>query len=363
MRGRMVVATALALTFAFTRPARAVDPHDAMSDFKAGRYLEAVTKFQALVDRSPDYDFGFFMLGHCMLKMRSPGAAEGHFRHAIELNPTRPEYYMGLAFALRDEANWERTIQALTEGLGHTQDPFKRYNLLLFRAQAWYALQRWDQVVADLEVARRIHQDPAVFAQLGKAYFGNGDPKAAIQPLRFALESSPDDTGVLRVLSESYIRIAADETDVVKKKILYGQALEFAQRLSSLTPDDMDAMHLVGRAALGAGQLDKAESVFRHVLDREPRQCYAMINLGRTFCAAQKYPEAKQWLQRAEACAPRLGLVYETLGDLYLKMGLPDEAANAFRRADDLSPDDDTLLPPGRPRPSRDGTISVSAPR
>ena len=363
MSGRLARAIVVVLALAAAgRAAHALDPQDALDDFKVGRYLEAVTKFQALVDRFPGYSYGFFMLGHCKLKMHEPLRAEALFRHAIELDPTRPLYYMGLAMALADETSWARTIQALTDGLGHAEDARTRYNLLLLRAEAWHALQRWDQVVADLEVARRIHQDPAVFALLGKAYFGNGDAKAAIPPLLFALQTAPDDAGVLRVLSESYIRVGAAEPDLVKKRLAYTQALDYAQRLAALTPDDLEVKHLVGRAALGAGRLAQAETIFLHVLEVEPRQCYAMINLGRTLFAARKYREAEAWLLRAEGCAPREAIVYETLGELYLKQGMTDEAAAAFRRADDLSPDDRSPMV-GKPRPPRDGTISVSAPR
>jgi len=356
------IVLALALP-ALSPPARAVvDPQEAFADYKAGRYLEAATKFQALVDRFPEYHYGFFMLGHCTLKRHAPARAEALFRHAIELDPTRPDYYLGLALALADEASWVRTIQVLTDGLAHAEDPRMRYNLFLLRAEAWHALQRWDQVVADLEVARRIHQDPAVFELLGKAYFGNGDAKAAIPPLQFALQTSPDDTGVLRVLSESFIRVGAAEPDVVKKRIAYTQALEYAQRLAALTPDDLEVVHLVGRAALGAGRLEQAETVFLSVLEREPRQCYAMVNLGRTLFAARKYREAEAWLLRAKGCAPREAIVYETLGELYLKQSMTDEAAAAFGRANELSSDDASPLV-RKPRPPRNGTISVSAPR
>ena len=57
-------AMALALIAASSSlPARA-DAEEALADFKAGRYLEAAAEIQAVVDRSPGYAYGYFLLGH-----------------------------------------------------------------------------------------------------------------------------------------------------------------------------------------------------------------------------------------------------------------------------------------------------------
>jgi len=72
-----------------------------------------------------------------------------------------------------------------------------------------------------------------VLAFLGKARFASGAWADAIPPLRQALESSPDDTVVLRLLAECLLRLAADEQDPVRKKFTYTQSLAYAQRLAS----------------------------------------------------------------------------------------------------------------------------------
>ncbi len=105
-----------------------------------------------------------------------------------------------------------------------------------------------------------------------------------------------------------------------------------------MSPGDLDAVNLVGRAALGAGQLGQAENVFRHVLANNPRQCYALANLGRTYMAAARWADAEVYLRSATGCAPRLTSVYESLGELYLRLGKPQEAADAFRRAEEIEP-------------------------
>jgi Flp pilus assembly protein TadD len=190
---------------------------------------------------------------------------------------------------------------------------------------------------------------------LGKARFATGDYADAIPPLRQTLQTSPDDPVVLRLLAESFLRLAADEADPVRKRFNYTQSHAYAQRLTSVAPGDLDVVRLVGRAALGAGQLDQAESIFRHVIAIDPGQCYALADLGRTYMASARWPEAEAFLRKATACAPRLTTVYDSLGEVYLRLGRPQEAAAAFRRVEELEPARTARdLPP---------TVPVFAPR
>ncbi|HZN53697.1 MAG TPA: tetratricopeptide repeat protein [Candidatus Polarisedimenticolaceae bacterium] len=338
-------------------PARG-DTHRALADFKAGRYLEAASELQAVVDRTPGYAWGYFLLGHCMLKMRNPVEAETDFRRALSLDASRPEYYQGLALATQALADWNRTIAIAGEGLGRAGDAQTRFALLAIRGYAYGAVQRWDAAVRDLEAAREIQAERRVLVLLGKAYFATGAFDRAIPPLREALSMDADDPEVLRLLAESSLRLAGAQPDPARKRMTYETSLEFARRLAALRPDDLDAIHLVGRAALGAGRLQEAESIFQLVLSRDGRQCYAMVNLGRTYMVGGRLAEAEAFLRKASMCAPRMAVVYETLGDLYMRRGRPQEAAAAFRRASEIDPS---------PRPSRSSgtpnTLSVSSPR
>ena len=189
-----------------------------------------------------------------------------------------------------------------------------------------------------------------------------GSFSGAIPALREALTSAPDDTATLRLLAESLVHVAADESDPERKRAAYGEALGYARRIAAARPDDPDVVHLVGRAALGAGQLEQAESLFLHVLSLDPRQCYAMVNLGRTYMAMSRWSEAESFLKQAASCAPRLAAVYETLGDLYLQRGMTQLAADAFRRADEIEPNSSPGTRPARaqstPETTRPGPLS-----
>lgn len=356
------VAVAACLLAAACTAARA-DAAKALADYKAGRYLEAASEMQAVVDRTPGYAYGYLLLGHCMLKTKQPRQAELYFRRALELEPDRPEYYQGLAMALSAEADWRRTIQVTTAGLERSRDDETRFALLTMRGFAFGALQRWDLAIHDLEIARRIRPETSVLVLLGKAHFAEGDYSAAVLPLQIALQADPGEPSVLRLLADCYLRIAAGARERSQKEAFYAKSLEYAQRLTAIVPNDLDAVHLIGRAALGAGRLSQAESVFLHVLSRDPRRCYAMVNLGRTYLAAERLAEAETILRRAAACAPRMAAVYETLGELYLRRGQPQEAAEWFRRAEEIEPTKPNPRKLPAEPPVDPNTINVSGPR
>ena len=352
--GRARVAVLLALSAcACALPARA-GSQEAFEAMKAGRYLEAAAELQAVVDRSPGYADGYFLLGHCMLKMGRIREAELDFRRAIRLDPTSAAYYDGLAFALAAGGDWSHVVRALTEGLGRTEDPRVRHSFLGFRGYAFSSLRRWDEAIADFEAAARIRNEPWILAFLGRARFAKGAYADALVPLLQVLNVAPDDRVMLRLVAESYLRLAVAEPRV-RKKFNYLKAYEFAQRLAAVAPHDLGAANLVGRAALGAGRLDQAEHVFKHVVSINPRHCYALANLGRTYMSSGRLAEAEAYLRSASACAPRMTAIWESLGELYLAVGKPQEAAAAYRRIEEIEPsqtasDLPATIPVFRPR-------------
>jgi tetratricopeptide (TPR) repeat protein len=353
---RTSVASGVALASALLAacPARA-GVNEAFSALRAGKYLDAASEIQAVLDRSPSYAYGHFLLGHCLLKMRQANGALLEFQRAIELDASRAEFYQGQAMAWNAVGNWPKAIQAASDGLFITHDPRLRYALLALRTYSWSALGRWGDAVKDIEAADKIRSAPWSLVLLGKARFAMGDYENAIPPLMKSLEPDREEPNVLRLLAECHLRLATNGDDPRLKRFNYQQSLSYGVRLARLTPTDLAVLQLVGRAALGVGNLEQAESMFRHVLASQPRQCYALADLGRTLMASARWAEAEAYLLQAAACAPRLAAIYESLGDLYLKMGKPQEAAVAYWRVEALEPSR-----AGQPPPA---TVPVFAPR
>ena len=335
------------------------DADQAQAWFKAGRYLEAAAEYQSLVEKSPGWHYGWFMLGHCLLKMERPGDAEPAFRRALAISGERAEYYYGLAIALRDGGKPAPAVEVLSIAEPFAREPKARYAILFLRGSILAGVERWSEAVIDLERARALRPDTPLLDQLGRAYAAIGRWDRAAAVLGESLARDPSNTENRRLRIEALLRVGAALGDESAKRGAYADAFELAQVHARANPDDTDAANLLGRAAMGAGRLDVAEAAFGRVLEMNPRYCPATINLGRVRLAKGDLAPAVESLERGIECAPRLPAAHEALGLALLRVGRFPDALEVFRRAQALHPSavaaagiDEALRRMGRPDPN-----------
>lgn len=328
---------AAATLLACTSPARA-DLAEAISYLKAGKYLEAASELQALVDLSPTYDYGHYLLGHCHLKTGNPAEAERSFARAVSLNGERPEYYHALATALRAQRRYARVLEVVSRGEPLARDPDLRFGFLSLRAAADVSLHRWADAAASMEKALELRRDPRVLRDLGRVYLVLGRNDRAAAAFAEATALDPDDAEAEGWLVEARLRMAAEAADPARKRSLYAEAFRLARSLAQRRPEETSAANLVGRAALGAGLYGEAEAAFRKVLAMDPGHCYARVNLAGVYIAQQLWNEAERSLVEASRCGPELGETFVRLGYVYLRQGRTADAEQAFGRAGELLP-------------------------
>jgi tetratricopeptide (TPR) repeat protein len=327
----------LALILGLAGVARA-DFDQAMAYFRSGKFLEAAAQFQGMVDATPTYDYGHYMLGHCLLRMGRPADAQRNFRTAIDLRGDKPEYRHGLAVALKDQRRYGLALAVLAGEASLVRDRQTAYAFLALRGYLLAAMNRWPEAAGDLERALSIKRDPALLQLLGKAYFAVGRYDRAAAAFSATIEGSPTDPRPCRMLSESLLQLAAAVPDRSSKKALYAQAMRAAERLARLQPDDPDSTVLLGRAALGAGEYEVAERAFRSVLAVQPGACRTLINLSRALLAMDRAGAAESALLEAARCAPAMPEVHEGFGLVYFKQQRFEMAMDAFRRANEIQP-------------------------
>jgi tetratricopeptide (TPR) repeat protein len=329
--------TLAALVLGGAGPVRA-DFDQAMAYFKAGKFLEAAAGFQTLVDGTPSYDYGHYMLGNCLLRMGRPADAEHSFRRAIEIRGDKSEYRHGLAVALKDQRRYVKALGALSQEQPLVHDRGTAYSFFALRGYLLAQLRRWGDAAGDLEQALSIKGDPTLFDLLGRAYFTLGRYDRSAAAFLTASNGAPSDPRPCRMLAESLLELAAAVPDPARKRMLYTQAMSAALRLVRLEPGDPDCVAILGRAALGAGQYQAAEAAFKAVLAVRPGTCHVLVNLSRALVALDRTGEAESALRDASRCAPTMAEVSDGLGRVYYRQRRFAEAMDAFRRADAIQP-------------------------
>jgi predicted aspartyl protease/Flp pilus assembly protein TadD len=121
----------------------------------------------------------------------------------------------------------------------------------------------------------------------------------------------------------------------------FGRALEQADELRSLAPEDHEALTLHADAQWSAGLFDEAERGYQEGLAREPGSARARFGVARSLAETGRLDEALDAALAASAAAPRDRDVQGLVAEIHQRRGEYLPAAVAFRRYVDLLPSQD----------------------
>jgi tetratricopeptide (TPR) repeat protein len=253
------------------------------------RYGEARDALQSMLKTDPNQTDALFQLGVVALAENKYQDAFESFRKAYTLEPANPRGLMGMIEVYLAENKDDLAMQTLqTEiqknpkrndyhmALGNTAVRVGKYDL---------AISEFQKVVDTLDKNSRSAGD--LYMRMGETCRRKGDFNGAISNLQKARTALPDSTMVLATLA--------------------------------LTLDS-------------AGRKPEAKIAYEQCLKIEPRHGVALNNLA--YLLAENNGDLDQALtyaQRSKQLLPNLFEVSDTLGWIYLKKQLTDNAIEAFR--------------------------------
>lgn len=92
-------------------------------------------------------------------------------------------------------------------------------------------------------------------------------------------------------------------------------------------------------AAVTAGNLEQAETLFKRAIELDPQFCDAMDNLAGLLRSQDRLDEAVTWLEKSLQVYPNDASALDSLGYLYTLLGKPDKAVEAYLNLTKLEPD------------------------
>jgi len=116
----------------------------------------------------------------------------------------------------------------------------------------------------------------------------------------------------------------------------YEEAEALLSRARRLAPDDMEVRASVGILHFRRGIYGVAESELRWVCERDAEHGDAFFYRGEALNRLGRYDEAMAALEHATVVQPQNAKAYYTLGILYDRKHLPEEAALMYRKAREL---------------------------
>ncbi|MEW6101973.1 MAG: tetratricopeptide repeat protein [Candidatus Omnitrophota bacterium] len=167
-----------------------------------------------------------------------------------------------------------------------------------------------------LENASKLHpKDIEIYQSLAAVYMQQKKFKEAEAAYRLILELSPDN-------AEAHFYLA----NVYHETANYPSAVKEAKKAIELKADYHEALNFLGYLYADEGKnLSQAEAMIRKALEFEPENGAYIDSLGWLYFKKEKYQEAVKELERAVSLIQD-PVVYDHLGDAYLKINDPEKA-------------------------------------
>jgi tetratricopeptide (TPR) repeat protein len=223
----------------------------------------------------------------------------------------------------------------------------------LERAHKLYNLTEFQQ---SLEVLHAVqNKDSAVYALMGRDYYGQGEFKKATESLEKAVALEPDNSDYHLWLGRAYGR-RAETSSMITAPGFANKARQFFEKAAQLNPSNLDAQsdlfeyYLEAPGFLGGGfdkasataaqiarinpaeghwaqaklaekrkEFSSAEAQFQRAFEIAPQQIGRLIDLARLFAKQGRYHEAELSLAKAEQIAPNTPRLLFVRADLYIK--------------------------------------------
>ena len=315
---------------------------EGVAAFKAGNFQVAAQEFSAVVEKTPDYDGGQYMLGATLLKLNRTGEALQHLKKADELQPGNITYQVALAKGYLDAKRYGDAAQMLQKinpsALPKTQQD--EYHQMLA-----VSLEKSGNSEAALAALKKLTETSPNSAdawyRYGTGAFNAGDTTAGVAALEKAVALDGKDARKVEALAKALVR-QARETQGERKKAIYDKAVRVASDLATAQPTYENVL-LLGELQLGAGQYREAVASLKKAAAANGGPWYPHYYMSQAYTLLGDYQNAEASAQTALGKAPsekerqmvwkQIAFArekkkdYEGAKEAYLKGGDPQSAA------------------------------------
>ena len=334
MRNLITALVVTLLVFVAAVPAQA-GWEEGVSAFQSGNFSAAAKEFQGVVEQSPDYANGHFMLGQALAKLNRDQDALSAFRKAYDLNPSSVQFQFALANAYLTAKRYGDAAQ-LYDRIDASSLPANLRSA--YDKNQAIALEKSgrgaEAIAAKRSAAQSRPNDAAAQYAYGVAAYNAGESAAAVSALGKAvqLKANPQ---YREAYAKALVRQARQDRS--KKSANYSRAAEQAQALVA-SDASYDNLLLLGEVQLGAKKYGDAVSSLQKAAAKKPGDWIALYYLSQAQTATGAYAAAEATLAKllqTDLSSENEKRAYKQVGFVHEKLKNYDEAKVAYRRAGD----------------------------
>ncbi len=199
----------------------------------------------------------------------------------------------------------------------------------------FYRLKQFPEAVTHLDEAVRLTpKQPEPHIVLGLAHFQSEQFEKASQAFEEGIRHNPKSADLQFNLGTAY--------DKLNRFSDVERAMEAAL---SLDPHHADALNYLGYSYAERGiKMDQALSLTKRAVSLKPENGYYVDSLGWALYKSGMLPEALTEIKKAVALVGDDPVIYEHLGEIYLKQQKVSDARDAWIHSLEIDPSNDKLL-------------------
>lgn len=172
-----------------------------------------------------------------------------------------------------------------------------------------------------------------IYGYLAQLYYSQKEYEKAIQQFEIILSLDKTNVDIMFLLGCLYL-----ETNQKDK------AIDIFSRAIIIDPQHDTSLNSLGYLYAESGEnLEQAQQLIQKAIDLDPKNGAYLDSMGWVFYKKGDYAQALQYLKQADSLI-KDPVIYEHLGDVYLKLNEPQEAKKYWKQSLELLPDQAEII-------------------
>jgi tetratricopeptide (TPR) repeat protein len=295
-----------------------------------GATAEAIKSLQKLETKHPSVAGIHFSLGTVfgLQKRFEEGASE--FRKALQLDPHDSPARLSLARCLVSQGEYTDVLPLLIPFVKSHPSNADAHSLLGF---AYRGLEKYELAEQQLRIAAISRPDDGdIQLALGVALMHIGQQKEAVSHLQRAIDLEPS-AEAPRLQMALALKALNDQ---VNSQAMYQQVRQTQH--TNLVENQFATIGKRANELLSTGHADKAEALYREMLQMTPNDAHTYYNLGLALGMQNRKSEETEAFEAAVKLDPHFALARCALGSKYLSEGRLDDALLQLTKSLELDP-------------------------
>src|SRR3989338_8445760 len=260
--------------------------------------------------------------------------AISEYHKSLKADNKNAVVHLRLAVAYLKKNNIPESIKELNLSIKFDSEAVEPHALLalLYATQNQAQISAKEYELAFKNAAKLEPQNVDIYKSLGALYLQQKKLEPARDTYRLILDLSPKDAQAHFYLANIYYELKSRDA-----------AIKELKKTLELKPDYAEAMNYLGYLYVDENiNLDQAEGLIRKALEIEPDSGAYIDSLGWFYFKKGKTQEALKELERAAGLMDD-PVIFDHLGDAYLKTGDKEKAKDAWQKSLKLKPGQDKV--------------------